>query len=354
MLGKNSLPWIIALVVLFAFLQQAMGQTLAGQTPAQVAEVLVKAYGQKLTSNTYTQAIAVQGKLLLGARLQRAEWIAQAQGLAGPYMTGERPVTIQSHPDVAGHLLFAELARQAGPESRAAYRALVIKAADSLFDKTDQKPIRLPAPGVMSDAVFMCGPILCEAGSLTDDPRYFDAAIRYIQKVREQCVRTDGLYRHSDLCDAAWGRGNGFPALGVAWCLSQIPSQHAGRETLVRAFEEHLSVLLKHQDESGSWHQVIDHPESYLEITCTAMIGCALERAIQQHWLAGPAYRTAADRAWNYVTANLRQNGEVQGACESTGKQKSLSDYLQRKAIVGKDDRSGSMLLLFCHERAGL
>jgi hypothetical protein len=40
--------------------------------------------------------------------------------------------------------------------------------------------------------------------------------------------------------------------------------------------------------------------------------------------------------------------------CESTNKQKSLKDYLQRAASSDVDPRGGAMALLFATEMAGL
>jgi hypothetical protein len=38
--------------------------------------------------------------------------------------------------------------------------------------------------------------------------------------------------------------------------------------------------------------------------------------------------------------------------CESTGKQKTLGDYLRRAAILDRDPRGGAMALLFATELA--
>ena len=54
-------------------------------------------------------------------------------------------------------------------------------------------------------------------------PRYFrDGSRRHLQFMRELCVRDDGLYRHSPLDESPWGRGNGFPALGLALSLTDL------------------------------------------------------------------------------------------------------------------------------------
>ena len=77
----------------------------------------------------------------------------------------------------------------------------------------------MPFHNEMSDAVFMAGPILAATGKLTGERKYFDAAATHFASMRKLCLRDDGIYRHSPLCEAAWGRGNGFPALGLAWAL---------------------------------------------------------------------------------------------------------------------------------------
>ena len=68
--------------------------------------------------------------------------------------------------------------------------------------------------GEMSDAYFMATPLLAKVGKLTGEQKYFDLALRHIHFLENLVLRDDGLYRHSPLTDAAWGRGNAFPALG--------------------------------------------------------------------------------------------------------------------------------------------
>lgn len=133
----------------------------------------------------------------------------------------------------------------------------------------------MPHHNEMSDAVFMAGPILAATGRLTGERKYFDAA--HFDSMRKLCLRRDGLYRHSPLCEAAWGRGNGFPALGLALALSDWPDDHPAKKGLIAEFQKHVAALLPHQDKkTGCWHQVIDRPESYDEYSCTGMIGFAV------------------------------------------------------------------------------
>ncbi len=120
----------------------------------------------------------------------------------------------------------------------------------------------------MSDAVFMGCPILAQAGQLTGDARYFEMCIRHMRFMTKLNLRGDGLHRHSPLDETAWGRGNGFPALGLALVLEYMPADNPLRAEVLKVWQEHLRALLRHQDVTGAWHQVIDHPESYRELSC--------------------------------------------------------------------------------------
>jgi rhamnogalacturonyl hydrolase YesR len=170
--------------------------------------------------------------------------------------------------------------------------------------------------------------------------------------MRKLCLRPDGLYRHSPLCEAAWGRGNGFPALGLALVLTDWPADHPARPELLEEFRRHLRALLKHQDPgTGCWRQVIDEQASYLEYTCTCMIGFAIQRGIAQGWLTGSEFQPATDAAWKAIEQRTSPAGLLVNVCTGTGKQKTLEDYFNRTAIQGRDDRGGAMGLMFSVER---
>jgi rhamnogalacturonyl hydrolase YesR len=191
--------------------------------------------------------------------------------------------------------------------------------------------------------------LLSGAGVVFRDDKYFDCCQQHQAFIRKLCKRDDGLYRHSPLCEAAWGRGNGFAAMGMALVLEDWPEQHAGRKELLAEFQSLMKVLKEHQDYTGTWHQVIDRPESYREFTCTAMIGFAMARGIRGGWLDKKNYQSCVDQAWSAV--RLRSSGDTfADVCTGTGKQKTLRDYFDREAISGRDARAGAMALMFASE----
>jgi len=296
------------------------------RSPKQVAEELARVYGHELNDAVYIPAVALIGRL-------RLNYLEDVERIVAPYRDAAKDSLAKptaSH--YSGHLVFAELYRRT---KNPRYRELVEAAA--------RRAVEQPLHNEMSDWMFMAPPILAAAG------RYDDAVkqVRFMQKL---CLRADGLYRHSPLDEAAWGRGNGFPALGLALTLEALPREHDAYDELLRAFQHHVAALAAQQDEWGMWREVIDRPGAYRELTATSMIAVAMLKGIRHGWLAAKDYQPRVDAAWTAVKARTAPDGVLMDVCESTGKQKSLQDYLHRKAIFAVDPRGGAMALLFATE----
>lgn len=321
------------------------------RSPRQVAEQLAAVYGQKLDQVAYIPALPLVAKLRLSELTGEPKYAEEVDKIVAPFLSGEKSPVPKSGSEQAGHLIFVELALRAKGKDRERWMQLCRNAADQIFDK-DGKPLPImPFHSEMSDAVFMAGPILAATGKLTGERKYFDAAVTHFASMRKLCLRGDGLYRHSPLCEAAWGRGNGFPALGLALALSDWPDDHPAKQELIVEFQKHMAALKPHQDaKTDCWHQVIDHPESYDEYSCTCMIGFAMQRGIRRGWLAKSDYQPSVDRAWRAVKERTSADGKLVNVCTGTGKQKTLQDYFERPAINGRDDRGGAMGMIFATE----
>jgi unsaturated rhamnogalacturonyl hydrolase len=316
-----------------------------GQTPKAVAEELALIYGRDFDQMTYLPGMSLIARLRLGHTADVAK-------LAAQYVDGTKDPLLRANSlTLAGHLVFAELAERT-PDPR--FAAAVRRAADLGFTETGEMKESMPFHDEMSDSVFMAIPILAKAGKLTGDRRYFDMAARHLAFMQKLVLRPDGLYRHSPLTDAAWGRGNAFPAMGLALTLSDFPTDHPQHATVLRAFQQHMATLSKFQNEEGMWLEVIDHPGAYAEFSATAMIATSMLRGIRRGWLASDVYQPIVDKAWQAVVIRIGPDGQLMDVCESTNKQRSLDDYIHRAALLGRDPRGGGMALIFATEMAGL
>jgi rhamnogalacturonyl hydrolase YesR len=175
-------------------------------------------------------------------------------------------------------------------------------------------------------------------------------AARHLAFMQKLDRRADGLYRHQPATDAAWGRGNGFAALGLALTLAELPREHPAYTTTLASYRELMSALLPFQNRDGLWRNVIDHPGAYAELSATSMIGYALARGLHEGWISGRDYERAVSRAWNAVDVRVAASGELVDVCESTARMTSLEQYLRRAAILGPDPRGGAMAMLLATE----
>jgi rhamnogalacturonyl hydrolase YesR len=211
----------------------------------------------------------------------------------------------------------------------------------------------MPYNDSFSDSVFMGTVIVAQAGVLTGERRYFDMADRHLRYMQKLDLRSDGLYRHQPATDAAWGRGNGFAALGLALTVSELPHEHPGYRHALQSYQQLMAALLPLQTRDGLWRNVLDHPGAYGELSATAMIGYALQHGLTNGWIRGTRYQHAVSQAWLAVSSRTSSSGSMIDVCESTARMTSLEQYLQRAAILGNDPRGGAMVMLFATELMG-
>jgi rhamnogalacturonyl hydrolase YesR len=311
------------------------------RTPREVAEQLAARYGRDFDQPWYIAAVALLAQLELGH-------LDDVRRLAEPYVNGTKDSLAQpSSLVMAGHIVFTELARRTGD---ARYVAAVRKVADLGFDAAGAMKESMPYHNEFSDSVFMGTVIAAQAGALTGERKYFDMADRHLRFMEDLDLRPDGLYRHQPATDAAWGRGNGFAAIGLALTLSELPRDHQGYSHALASYRALMTALAPQQNRDGLWRNVIDHPGAYAELSATAMIGFAMQRGLRNGWLRGEGFERAVERAWTAISARTSPNGAFVDVCESTARMTSLEQYLRRTAILGEDPRGGAMVMLFATE----
>jgi unsaturated rhamnogalacturonyl hydrolase len=311
------------------------------RSPRQLADELAARYGHGFDPPWYINAIALIARARLGA-------LDDVRRIVEPYVDGTRDSLAQpSSLVMAGHIVFAELARRTGD---ARYVAAVRKVADLGFDASGRMLEAMPYHGEFSDSVFMGTVIAAQAGALTGDRKYFAMADRHLEFMQRLDLRPDGLYRHQPATDAAWGRGNGFAALGLALTLAELPRDTEGYAHALQSYRDLMAALLPLQTRDGLWRNVVDHPGAYAEFSATAMIGFAMRRGLRDGWLRGRDYERAVERAWLAVSSRTSSLGGFVDVCESTARMTSLEQYLKRAAILGEDARGGAMAMLFATE----
>ena len=315
------------------------------RTPRALADELAQFYGHDFDQPVYIQAIALIAQIRLGH-------VDDVKKLVEPYVNGtkdslQRPSSLA----LAGHTVFTELARKTGD---ARYTQMVKKIGDLGFDAEGHMKESMPYHDEYSDSVYMGTVIAAQAGALTGDRKYFDLAARHVAFMQKLVLRPDGLYRHSPATEAAWGRGNGFPAIGLALTLPEFPKDHPEFPRLLQAYHAHMTTLARYQNRDGLWRNVVDHPGSYAEITSTAMIGFSMLQGVKHGWLPAKEYQPIVDKAWRAVLEHTGPQGHMVDSCESTLKLKTVDEYVHRAALFGTEPRAGAMVMMFATAMAGL
>src|SRR5207244_2458046 len=142
------------------------------RSPVEVARLLAKVYGHELKSVEYIAAMALVARLRLGELTKDATHRADVERLVSPYVSGQKALSDQATgPVLAGHLVFAELARGAKEPK---YLALARRAADRGLDARGKPLDVILGHNEMSDAVFMHCPLLVRVGRLTGEKQYFE------------------------------------------------------------------------------------------------------------------------------------------------------------------------------------
>jgi len=313
--------------------------------------VLASEYGHVLEPVNYVRGVAISGQLrlhrLVPDAVDPARAIAQAvEPFVAPTSFDEiRAADGSVH---AGYLWATELSEVT---SDPRYSALLVQIADLYLERrSDGRPAAVDVDFRVED-IFFVGALLGRAYEASGDARYADGLVAFLDAVDAQ--PDTGLWWHCSASPFTWGRGNAFAALGFCEALSCLPADLPKRAVIEAKHRAHLNALIRYQDESGAWRQLIDRPDSYLELTVTAILGYALARGIQRGWLPADLEPVAA-KAWAAVAERIDDAGMVRDSCPGTGPLPTLEDYLQRAPISGHDDRAGSMALWFAVEYATL
>jgi rhamnogalacturonyl hydrolase YesR len=260
-----------------------------------------------------------------------------------PWLTGERDALAEPFrlTNLAGLLAFADAG---GVDGNPADTALARRGADLILPTGTNEVVRF-ATG-WTDDMYMATSLLARVASQTGDPRYTRAIGRLLPEYARILQRPDGLFVHGPESPFAWGRGNGFAALGLAEALAYLPETWPERETVLGIFRRQMEALIGHQSADGSWREVVDEPESYQELTVTAMVVAAMARGIRLGWLPRAEYGMVVEAGWRAVVARVGEDGSVRNVCTSTEAGPTKEYYMERPVVNGMDDRGGAMVLL--------
>jgi unsaturated rhamnogalacturonyl hydrolase len=221
------------------------------------------------------------------------------------------------------------------------------------------------------DGIFMAEPFYAQYAKLFHEPKDFDDVAKQIELMdRHAYDPASGLFFHA--WDAAkiqpwanmrtgcssnfWGRAVGWYGMAIVDTLDFFPTNHPARPELIAILKKLCDGVVKHQDASGLWWQVMDQPNrkgNYLEATASAMFVYTLAKAVNKNYVS-PEYAAPARKGYDGILKNLIRtdaNGQIHlthccqvaglGFTSSRGRPRDGSfDYYVSEPVV-EDDLKG-------------
>ena len=191
------------------------------------------------------------------------------------------------------------------------------------------------AEQLWDDTLFMTVLFLYRAGQALgradwkDEARYqFLLHIKYLH-----CQKT-GLWYHGwcfegrhHFGEAFWARGNSWFTAGAVDFIEWLDADDPVRRIVLETWREQCAALRAFQDaESGLWHTLVDHDDSYLETSASAAIAYGLLKGTRLGLLDG-SYLPAARKALDGVVAQVGPDGLVGGVSYGTPMGNDLDFY---------------------------
>ena len=209
---------------------------------------------------------------------------------------------------------------------------------------------------VWTDDMFMGIPFLIQAGLYAGTPElqkiYFDDAANQILDFSKHVWDKDAeLYMHANYTSRPivklphWSRANGWAIWAITEVLMALPSNHPKYLAILNQYKAHVNSIIKYQDESGFWHNVIDRKESPNEVSGTAIFNMAIARGIRYSWLDKKKYLPIALKSWKAIASEVDADGTVHDICIGTMCSEDINYYLNRPLI--DNDTHGSFAVIF-------
>ncbi len=202
------------------------------------------------------------------------------------------------------------------------------------------------------DDMFMSVPALAQMGKYTGDIKYYDDAVKQVNQFSQRMFnREKGIYMHGWVESMSvhpqfhWARANGWAVMAMVELLEELPKNHPGYAGVLAQLQAHINGLVKYQDGTGFWHQLIDRNDTYLETSATAIYTYAIARAINRGYIDKMTYAPAVLLGWNAVATKVNKKGQVEGTCVGTGMGFDPAFYYYRPVNVFAAHGYGPVLL---------
>jgi unsaturated rhamnogalacturonyl hydrolase len=190
------------------------------------------------------------------------------------------------------------------------------------------------------DGLYMAEPFYAEYSVMFNDAKDFDDITKqFILMEKHARDSVTGLLYHGwdekmvqpwanpvTGCSASfWGRALGWYMMAIVDVLDFMPINYSKRDTLISILNRLVKSVIKYQDVSGCWFQVVDQGTrqgNYLEASVTCMFAYSILKAVRLGYIDS-SYIEFGINAFNGIINNfiVENNGkyDIKNTCCSAG-----------------------------------
>ncbi len=245
-------------------------------------------------------------------------------------------------------------------------RPLYLKWVERMICYAREEQVRLPGHGIFTrttpvkyttwvDDMFMGIPFLVQAALFSSDPveskAFMDDAAHQVVEFNTQVWDDDAeLYVHARYHGNPaklphWSRCNGWASWAMSEVLAHLPQSHPNFPVILAHFQRHCRSLLEFQHEGGLWTNVLDRPDSALEVSGSAIFVMTMARGVMQGWLDESNFRPAVIKGWSALETRIDSDGTVRDICMGTMCTEDVEYYVNRPFY--DNDTHGLFAVLF-------
>lgn len=337
------------------------------------------ALSQRPSVWSYTTGLLMQAMDALGTATGEARFTDYARRTIDSYVADDGTIATYDASEFnidninSGKMLLRLWERDPQPRYRAAIGVLAAQLArhprtsEGAFWHKQRYPRQL-----WLDGVYMGMPFLAGVGVLEKDDGKIAEAVREFTIARAHLRDPGtGLYCHawdearqqnwadpeSGRSRQFWGRGLGWYAMALVDMLDVVPEEKAElRAPLLAIVPELAESLVRIQDASGVWYQILDRPAepgNYREASASAMFTYFLAKAVRKGYLPA-TFEPAAEKAWSglvreFVSQEADGSLELRNVCEvgglGYGRDGSFRYYMSEPVVANDPKGLGPAIL---------
>lgn len=185
------------------------------------------------------------------------------------------------------------------------------KTSDGIIYHTQE-----PQKGIWSDFTYMLPPFLVASGEIKEAFKQMEGYRKYLYNGQDKLFSHmyDDEKKTKNRADY-WGVGNGWSVAGMARIIKMLPDEMvAEKKLLIGYVKDLLDGCLKYVRPDGAFHDVVNKPDTFVEVNLSQMLCYTIFRGVKAGWLDA-TYLKPAETMRKAANDKVDKLGYVHDVC---------------------------------------